>query len=94
MVKPQLPFFPSFRAIKNNPRLTANERLVAIMILSHRNNNTGECKAKGVDLEKETGLSLSTIRRTIKTLQAKGAINARRTKTGNDYAFPCQKRTP
>ena len=65
--------------------LSANEKLVAAAIATHRNNTSFKCCPSGNLLAKETGLSRRTVQRAINKLIDKDVIARLRIKSGNTY---------
>lgn len=77
---------------KETSSLTSNEKLVALVLASHRNNVSAKCNPGLVLLCEETQLSRSTVKKAIKGLKEKGqivvlAIYIGRERVGSQYYF-------
>ncbi len=62
------------RVILGREDLTATETLVALVMLSHRNNKTGLCYPSQSTIARQAKLSLRAVGMAVKTLREKGVI--------------------
>ena len=67
--------------------LTANERLVLIMLTKYENNTTGKCWPSGPTICKDTGLSRATVHRCFRSLRSKGVVTTKRRRNPKNGYF-------
>lgn len=73
------------KQVINSTELTPTEKLVALMLIWHRNKHTGKCNPSAKTIARESGLGIATVKRAFSSLQAKGFCTHRRTQSSNEW---------
>ncbi len=71
--------------IQKSSELSSHDRLLALMLSMHMNNETGRCYPSRKTLSEETAMSLASISRSIKSLTDKGFIRVKRELFNKQY---------
>lgn len=67
--------------------LTASEKIVALCLVWHRNNCTGQCNPGQATIGRETGLKERAVRTALHGLVSKNIVRATRTQKTTRYEF-------
>ena len=83
-------FFVGDNKILDDSRLSSNDKVIYLKLVSYMNRHTGSCFPRHATISKAIGLSRSTIYRSILHLAKLGYVKVTRKSSTNEYHLPKQ----